>query len=271
MDIAGLFARQKPLIGMVHAWALPGTPRYESGIEAIAQQAASEAQMLENAGFDALIVENMHDAPYVWGDLGPEITAAMTRIALEVRTAVKLPLGVQILSGGHNEALAAASCGAGDFVRCENFVFSHVADEGLISKAVAGEMLRYRKQIDAERVAIFADIKKKHASHALTADISVGEAAKAAAFFGADALIVSGKSTADPAEVSEVLEAKEASGLPVLVGSGLTPDNAGDMFEVADAVIVGSWYKQDGDWRRPLDPVRVRKLVDAVDRARSCA
>jgi len=271
MDMTGLFAREKPLIGMVHAWALPGTPRYDAGIESIAQQAASEAKMLEDAGFDAIIVENMNDAPYLWGDLGPEITAAMTRVVLEVRTAINIPLGVQVLSGGHREALAAASCGAGDFIRCENFVFSHVADEGLAAKAVAGELLRYRKQIDAERVAIFADIKKKHASHALTADISVGEAAKAAAFFGADAVIVSGKSTADPTATSDVREAREASGLPVIVGSGLTPDNAAGMFEAADAVIVGSYYKQDGDWRRPPDPSRVRELVDAVERGRSCA
>lgn len=48
-----------------------------------------------------------------------------------------------------------------DFIRAEGFVFSHVADEGLLN-ACAGDLLRYRKQIGAEHVKIFTDIKKKH-------------------------------------------------------------------------------------------------------------
>ena len=64
-------------------------------------------------------------------------------------------------------------------------MFAAVADEGLLPDADAGPLLRYRKQIGAERVKILADIKKKHSAHALTADIEVGEMAKAAEFFGA--------------------------------------------------------------------------------------
>lgn len=48
-----------------------------------------------------------------------------------------------------------------DFIRAEGFVFSHVADEGLMN-ACAGELLRYRKHIGAEHIQIFTDIKKKH-------------------------------------------------------------------------------------------------------------
>ena len=48
-----------------------------------------------------------------------------------------------------------------DFVRVEGFVFSHIADEGLMN-ACAGDLLRYRKQIGADDVLVFTDIKKKH-------------------------------------------------------------------------------------------------------------
>lgn len=48
-----------------------------------------------------------------------------------------------------------------DFIRAEGFVFSHVADEGLLN-ACAGELLRYCRHIGAEHVQIFTDIKKKH-------------------------------------------------------------------------------------------------------------
>lgn len=56
---------------------------------------------------------------------------------------------------------ACCKCSGLDFIRAEGFVFSHVADEGLMN-ACAGELLRYRKHIGAEHIQIFTDIKKKH-------------------------------------------------------------------------------------------------------------
>jgi predicted TIM-barrel enzyme len=45
------------------------------------------------------------------------------------------------------------------YIRAEGFVFSHVADEGLMN-ACAGQLLRYRKQLGIEeKVAVFTDIK----------------------------------------------------------------------------------------------------------------
>ncbi len=255
----------RTLIGMVHVGALPGTPRHGQPVEHLAAQAAEEARVLVDAGFDAVAVENMHDAPYVHGDrLGPEIVAAMTRVGVEVATAVDVPIGVQILSGGNRHALAVAQAIGGSFIRCENFVYAHVADEGLLPEAEAGALLRERRRIGAEGVAVFTDIKKKHASHAITADISIADAAHAAAFFGADGLIVTGAWTGTPADPDDARRAKDASGLPVLVGSGVTPDNIGAMLDAADGVIVGSWIKHGGDWKNPVDPERAARLVYAA-------
>ena len=47
------------------------------------------------------------------------------------------------------------------FIRAEGFVFSHVADEGLMN-ACAGDLMRYRREIDAEDIMVFTDVKKKH-------------------------------------------------------------------------------------------------------------
>lgn len=47
------------------------------------------------------------------------------------------------------------------YIRCEGYTFSHIGDEGWIDSC-AGELLRYRKQIEAENVCVFTDIKKKH-------------------------------------------------------------------------------------------------------------
>lgn len=252
------------LIGMVHVGALPGSPFNETSIELIAAQAAREACVLRDAGFDAIMIENMHDRPYVHGRHGPEVVAAMTRVALEVLAEVDLPLGVQVLSGGAHEALAIAQAVGATFIRCENFVFSHVADEGLLERAEAGPLLRYRKSIGAEGVRIFADIKKKHASHAITADVSLGEMAEAARFFGADGVIVTGTATGRPTAPGDVAEARRAAGLPTLVGSGATPETADALLEHADALIVGSFIKRDGVWSNPVDPARARAMAQAI-------
>jgi membrane complex biogenesis BtpA family protein len=253
---------------MVHAGALPGTPRASASIDELVRHAVDEALILGEAGFDAVLVENMHDRPYVHGRKGPEITAAMTRIGQEVRRACGLPTGLQILSGGNHEALAVALAVGAAFIRCENFVFAHVADEGLLACAEAGPLLRYRRQIGADQVGIFADLKKKHAAHAITADVSLGEAAQAAEFFGADGVIVTGQWTGTPTNPAQVAEVRHATGLPVIVGSGVTPAQVGALFATSDALIVGSFIKREGVWSNPIDPARCKELVAEANRNR---
>lgn len=258
-------ARGARLIGMVHVGALPGTPFACRSIEQIEQQAVAEARQIEDAGFDAIIVENMHDAPYVHGDkLGPEIVAAMTRLTGAVRNSVQIPVGLQILSGGNRHAIAVAHINQLPFIRCENFVFAHIADEGLLAEAEAGGLLRYRKSIGAELVKVFCDIKKKHASHAITSDVDIAECAHAGEFFGADGFVVTGISTGKAASLDDVKAVRRATKLPVIVGSGVTPGFAGSLCEYADALIVGSYIKQDGYWKNPVDPERLRAIVSAI-------
>lgn len=255
----------KRLIGMVHLGATPGTPFARHTPDEIVAQAVLEAGILADAGFDGIILENMHDAPYVHGEeLGPEVVALMARAVCEVRASVRTPVGVQILSGGNRHALACAHVTGGAFVRCENFVFSHVADEGLLARAEAGPLLRHRRAIGAERVPVYCDIKKKHASHAITADLSLGDVAEAAAFFGADGLIVTGSATGRPTDPADVRAVRQACDLPVLVGSGVTPDTADALLEHADALIVGSWIKSGGSWKNPVDAGRAETMVRAV-------
>ena len=253
------------LVGMVHVGALPGTPQAQRSVAALATQAAHEAQLLQEAGFDAVIVENMHDLPYLKRQVGPEIVAAMTRVVQQVRAVIDLPLGVQILAGANREALAVAlSCDA-QFIRAEGFVFSHVADEGLMETADAAPLLRERRRLGAGHVAVWADIKKKHSSHAITGDVNLADTAHAAEFSGADALIVTGTATGVATEADDLVQAGQGSALPVVVGSGLSPDNLALLWPHAQAFIVGSWIKKDGDWRQAVD---AKRAADFVARAR---
>jgi membrane complex biogenesis BtpA family protein len=268
--MTGLFVSPKPLIAMIHVGALPGTPYSRQAVAALVEEAAAEARLLAAHGVDAIMLENMHDRPYLNRAVGPEITAAMSALLAGVRRAVgaDMPLGVQVLAGANREALATAHAGGAQFIRAEGFVFAHVADEGLMPRADAGELLRYRRRIGAEAVLILADIKKKHSSHAITADLDLGAAARAAEFFGADAVVVTGEETARPTEPDHLRMVKKSTRLPVVVGSGITPENIPDLAPHADGFIVGSYLKRDGLWSDPPDPDRVRAMVRAVARHR---
>ena len=268
--MSALFAAPRALVGMLHVGPLPGSPgqrRSGTTIDAEIARAVAEAETYRSSGFHGLMIENMFDRPYLTSQVGPEVVAAMAVIGREVRRAVPLPLGVQVLAAANEEAIAVAlACGA-SFVRVEGFVFAHVADEGLI-EADAGPLLRYRAAVGAEHIRVFADIKKKHSSHAITADVDIVETAHAAEFALADGVIVTGTSTgraADPVEVNAVVA---AVGVPVFVGSGITPDNIAT-FAAADGLIVGSSVKQQGDWRLPLDATATKRLADAFQAAHS--
>jgi membrane complex biogenesis BtpA family protein len=260
--IAALFGAPRALVGVVHVDALPGTPASRSRVEQIAERAVAEARQYESAGFHGVMIENMHDRPYLGGAVGPEIVAAMTTVGREVCRATSVPLGVQVLAGANREAMAVAhACGA-RFVRVEAFVFAHVADEGLL-EASAGELLRYRRAIGADGVRVFADVKKKHSAHALTADVDLVETARAAEFFLADGVIVSGAATGRPTDPAEVEAVADGVGVPTVVGSGVSAENIA-LYPAADAFIVGSSLKEGGLWSNPLDPERARGLARAL-------
>ena len=260
-----LCGRERPaLIAMIHVAALPGTPRQRQSIEDTVRQACDEAELLAGAGADAILLENMHDVPYLNRRVGPEIVAAMTAVCAAVRRVTTLPLGVQVLAGANRAALAVAQAAGCEFVRCEGFVFAHVADEGLMPQADAGRLLRYRRQIGAEAIALLADVKKKHSAHAITADVDLAETARAAEFFGADGVVITGVATGRPAEVDDVSAARRAVRIPVLVGSGATPENVGLIAPHCHGVIVGSALKHDGRWDQPPELQRVRRMVQAV-------
>ena len=139
-----MFESVKPVIAMIHVGALPGTPASRSSVREIVQQAVAEARLYRDGGVHAIGIENMHDVPYLRGSVGPEITAAMTAIALSVKDASELPCGIQILAGANHEALAVAHAAGLEFVRVEAFAFAHVADEGIIESSAAS-LLRYQE------------------------------------------------------------------------------------------------------------------------------
>ena len=263
-----LFKDTKPLDGVIHVGALPGTPAASLTVEALTELAVREAARYRDGGVDALMVENMHDVPYLRGGVGPEVVAAMAVVARAVKSEAGLPVGVQILAGANVEAVAVAHAAGLDYVRVEAYAFAHVADEGLIQSSAA-ELLRFRRKIGADGVRVWADVKKKHSSHAITADVPLGETCAAVEFMRGDAVIVSGPATGEPPRAADVREAKSHCRVPVLLGSGVTPENVAEFYDDADGFIVGSYFKGGGLWSNTVEPARVGRMVEAVRRLRS--
>ncbi len=257
-----LFPGIKPVVAMIHLGALPGTPANQHSLADIERQALREAKIFRAAGVQGLMLENMHDTPYLRNQVGPEIVAAMAIIARAVKAQIGLPCGVQILAGANSEAMAVAHAAGLDFIRAEGFAFAHVADEGIIQSSAA-ELLRYRRHIGAERVQVWTDVKKKHSSHAITADVDIGETAHAVEFMRGDAVIVTGAVTGEAPQSSDVLAVKQKSHLPVYLGSGVTAANLESFYAAADGFIVGSEFKQAGHWARAVDGKRVEKFMAA--------
>lgn len=258
-----LFSRNKPVIGVIHVGALPGTPRSSQTVSELIASAKHEAQLYREAGVDGVMIENMHDVPYLRGEVGPEIVAAMTAIAVEVKGECRLPVGVQLLAGANTEAMAVAHAAGLDFIRAEGYAYAHVADEGLI-QASAARLLRYRRMIGATNVQVWTDVKKKHAAHAITADVTLGETAETVEFMGADCVIVTGSATGKPPSIADIREAKTHCTLPVFLGSGITANNIAEFYNEADGFIIGSTFKVDGLWSNTIDPARVTSLLNTI-------
>ena len=268
--MSSLFKSPKPVIGVIHVGALPGTPRGSRSVAELVRQATDEAKVYRECGVDGVIIENMHDVPYLKGEVGPEIVAAMTAIGIEVKNESKLPVGIQILAGANIEAMAVAHAANLDFIRAEGYAYAHVADEGLI-EASAAKLLRYRKMIGAEPVQVWTDVKKKHSAHAITADVSLGQTAETVEFMDADCVIVTGSVTGEAPKVDDVKEAKSHCQLPVFLGSGISESNIEQFYHEADGFIIGTAFKVEGIWSNTIDPARVTRFLQTVDQLKVSA
>jgi membrane complex biogenesis BtpA family protein len=265
MDLDATFGTDTPLIGMVHLPALPGSPAYGGSREAIRAAALADARAMAEAGFDGLLVENFGDVPYYPEDVPEHVVAELTAVAREIDIAVNLPWGANVLRNDAEAALSVAAAGGGAFVRVNVHTGSAETDQGRL-QGRAHRTLRLRERIDAD-VTILADVAVKHAA---PPERGVGVLAREAIDRGlADGIVVSGPETGETVETAQlrtVLDARAdaARSVPVLVGSGVTRENAPALLELTDGAIVGTAIKRGGETANRVDPDRAGLLVDAV-------
>lgn len=254
----------KGLIGVVHLQGLPGDPVPGPGGFAGAREAAlRDADALAEGGIRAAVIENFGSAPFPKGSegdrLGPHVVAFMALLTRELRGRFD-HVGVNCLRNDARAAMGIASASGADFIRVNVHTGAYVTDQGVI-EGEAAATLRYRQALGSP-VAVVADVLVKHATP--LAPLTATQATHEALDRGhASAVIVSGTGTGRPVDVDVLREVRAAAGArPVWIGSGFCPDNVAELGPLVEAAIVGTWLKEDGDVRKPVEPARVRQLVD---------
>ncbi|HKF75468.1 MAG TPA: BtpA/SgcQ family protein [Candidatus Dormibacteraeota bacterium] len=252
-------------MGVVGLPPLPGSPGWGGGgLAHLRDRALRDGEAYARAGFDALMLQNVGDLP-VPERVGPETVAWMTAIGGALAAAVELPLGVSVLKNDGPAALAVAQAIGARFVRVKVWVGAMVGAEGLV-QGCAREVLEYRRRIDAEHVAVWADVHDR--TGVPLVPMPLEQAAREAVSFGrAEALVVTG---GDPDETLDWAGRvrRAVPGTPVVVGGGARPDNVEAMLAQSDAVIVATSAKVGGQLHNPVDPVAAAALVEGARRAR---
>ncbi|HVP13389.1 MAG TPA: BtpA/SgcQ family protein [Phycisphaerae bacterium] len=251
--------RSLRLIGMVHLPALPGSPSAAVPLDTIMERAIAEVRLLVGTGFNAVIVENFGDTPFAADQVPPETVAAMAVVTGHITRTVSVPVGVNVLRNDALAALAVAAVTGAAFIRVNVLSGTYATDQGLISGR-ARELLQRRAQV-APPIKIAADVHVKHATPISQPDIALA-AHEAAYRSSADCVIVSGSATGSPANVDDVRRVREAvPDRPIWIGSGATAETVRDYLQVANAVIVGTCLKHEGETTAALDANRVRAFA----------
>ena len=243
---------EKISIGMVHTLPLPGSFHGGYTLEEVIERAVSDAKTLEQAGFDALIVENVSDGPFLPEGISTRQLVSLALTTWKVREAVDIAVGIDVC-GRQSAGIEIASLLKGvDFIRFSSLVDVRIGADG-ISEPNGAQAVWLRKLIGAEQVKILADIQVKH-TFALQETIAIEDSARWAMATGCDALIVTGLSTGLETSAETMERVKRVSDLPVVAGSGVSVKNVREQYSVCDGAIIGSSLKKAGDLLNPIDP-----------------
>lgn len=256
-------SRRCPVIGMLHAPPLPGSPGFEGNFAAVREFVVADAKTLIKGGVDGLMLENFGDTPFFPARVPAITVAAMTAIAIELRNRFPVPLGINVLRNDGQSALAVAIASDASFIRVNVLCGSRVTDQGLLN-AIAHDLLRDRSYFRAGSIQIWADVDVKHSAPVAPRPVS-DEVHDLIDRGKAGAVIVSGAATGQPVDPSTIQQVKcAARSIPILIGSGVTVENVAELARDVDGIIVGSSLKMAGIVSNPVDPSRVKRLVEAV-------
>lgn len=253
----------KPVIACIHLLPTPGTHLYNGDIDKIYETAIMDAKIFMKNKVDALIVENFRDWPFYPEVVPAETIATLAGVTREIINIADVPVGVAVLRNDAEAAMAIATAVKASFIRVNVHIGAVLTEQGII-QGKSHNTLRLRNNLKSN-VAIYADAKVKHSTPLAyqNLDEEIRDLSERA-----DAVIVSGAKTGIETKADDLTIAKQETKKPVLVGSGVTPENLHKIYKIADGFIVGSYFKKDGKGGNLVEESRVRRFMDRVTELR---
>jgi membrane complex biogenesis BtpA family protein len=169
-----------------------------------------------------------------------------------------MPVGINVLRSDGEAAIAVATASGAHYVRINVHMGAVVADQGIVEGS-SQFSVRLRSALKS-RALIFADVGVKHAAPLAgrSLDIETRDLAERGL---ADAIIVTGDRTGVETSITDVDIVRHSTALPLLVGSGATPENIAQMLPKVNGLIVGSYFKKDGAGHNLVDESRVQRFA----------
>ena len=233
-----IFYNKKPIIGMVHL--LPTNNKVNLDFELILEKALLDCNSLLEGGVDSIMIENNYDFPHT-ELVDPKTVSIMTLVCREIRKLTNLPIGICTLWNDYQTSFSLAKICKLQYVRIPVFVNSVETSYGKIF-ACPEKIIEFRKTLQAEDIAIINDIHVKHSI--IISPLTLVESAQMSKLYGSDAVIITGKWTADSPLLEDLKNVSNLNITPVLVGSGVTSDNKIIMLENSNGLIVGTYFKE---------------------------
>jgi uncharacterized protein len=225
---------QKPVIGMLHL----------GGELPVFQTVEKDLPVYEAGGVDAVIVENYH---------GTEMEVQEVLMSIR-RKDTPLKVGVNIL---------------GDFALSFELAYDWNADFIQIDSIQPHdinlrEYSRYRERFPD--LVVLGGVGFKYTSDPggnLEAWLELGKE-------NVDTIVTTGDGTGKETPLEKLIQYKNLLGdFPLIEGAGSTPQTVYQHLQVVDGVIVGSYFKPDGNTQLDIEPELVEEYMLEANKVRS--
>lgn len=259
--VLSVFRTEKPLIGMVHLKAFPGSEGFNhvGGMEDIISAAREDYNQLIEGGIDAVLFCNENDKPYRFRMESHGISM-MTYIVEKVVDKTSVPFGID-LQWDPFAALGVALITGANFIRGA-LVGTFAGDLGLYSFNL-NDFLDYRRKIAAGNIRVFSHLTPEFSCSLdnRTNDLRATSISKSSSI---DGLCVLGEMVGKSISSSSLSRIKGAVGdFPIFASNGVNADNVKEILEIVDGAFVGSSLKRDRkSWER-IDCESVVELMRA--------
>ena len=257
-----MFGVKKPIFAMLHLDPLPGDPMYRYGdtMGRVVELARKDLHALQDGGVDGIIFSNEFSLPYE-RHMSFVTPAAMARVIGELKSEIKIPCGVDCISDGQACIELAAAVDA-KFVR-GTFCGVYVGDGGLYNNDFS-QLMRRKAALHLDNLKMLYFINPESDRNLDTRPLA--EIARSVIFKASpDGLCISASSAGQ--EVDDQLIASVKAGAPdvvVLCNTGCRVDTVARKLKTSDAAVVGTTFKEDGDFHKHIDIKRVSEFMQVV-------